>query len=343
MKNKSVAEKKEKLKKPFFKRVWVWVLIVMLAFVLATALTMPFIYNVQTIILRVVCKPRNVSVPQNYDAILSNTVKNENVAYNSTYANGYMDIISPKDTNERLPLLVYLHGGYYVAGDKKGSEPYCRMIANEGYIVANVNYVLAPDAQYPAQAIQANEAINYLIENNSTYNIDINNVYIGGDSAGAHLSGYMGAYYTNPELTSKLDITPAISQHQLKGVVLLCGFFDMFKVRETKFPFVNDAMWMLTGTKKYENYNRVNELNTIENVTANYPNTYLLCGDKDPFHPQNISMQEKLEENNVNVTAYLPTTNKNKLKHEFQRNFDLEEANTAMTMLLNFLEIHSGE
>lgn len=338
---KQIVENKEKIKKPFHKRIWVWVLIGILAIVAATALTMPFTYQVQTVILRVACKPRNISVPKNYDTILSNTDKKEEVSYNSIYPNGYMDIISPKDTTESLPLLVYLHGGYYVAGDKIGAEPYCRMVASEGYIVANVNYVLVPDKKYPAQAIQANEAISFLVENADLYNIDINNIFIGGDSAGAHLSGYLGAYYTNQELTSKLDITPAISPNQLKGVVLLCGFYDMLRVRETGFPFVNDAMWMLTGVKKYENYSRVKELNTIENVTENYPNTYLLCGDKDPFYPQNVEMKAKLEENNVNVTAYLPVSNKNKLKHEFQRDFDLDEAYAAMTMLLNFLEAHS--
>lgn len=341
MKKQFVADKKENTKKPFFKKIWVWVVIGVLVFVAATALTMPFMYYVQTILLRVACKPRNVSVPKDYDAILANTNKEENVCYNSSFQNGYMDIIFPKDTTQSLPLFVYFHGGYYVGGDKIGAEPYCRMIANEGYIVANVNYGLAPDAKYPAQAIQANEAIRFLVENAVHYNININNVFIGGDSAGAHLSGYMGAYYTNQNLSSKLDITPAISIDQLKGVVLLCGFYNMFTVRETRFPFINDAMWMLTGTKKYENYNRVNELNTIENVEESYPNTYLLCGDKDPFYRQNIEMKNKLEEKNVSLTAYLPISNENNLNHEFQRDFDLKEAYIAMTMLLDFFEFYS--
>ncbi len=331
-----------KTKKPFHKRVWVWVIICIVAVFSSTALTMPFIYNVQTVILRVVCKPRNVSVPRDYDSILSNTGKVADVSYNSVFPNGYMDIISPKNTTQSLPLFVYFHGGYYVAGDKIGAEPYCRMVASEGYIVANVNYVLAPDEHYPAQAVQANEAISFLVENATDYNIDINNIFIGGDSAGGHLSGYMGAYYTNDELSSKLDITPAISKSQLKGVVLLCGFYNMLTVRETGFPFLNDAMWMLTGTKKYENYHRVAELNTIVNVTDNYPSTYLICGDKDPFYPQNLEMKEKLEEKNINVTAYLPISKDNKLKHEFQKDFDLEEAYTAMTMLLDFLGTHSA-
>lgn len=341
MKKQNITENNPKTKKPFHKRIWVWVLISILVIVSATALTMPFVYNVQTVILRIICKPRNVSTPRNYDTILRDTIKTEDVSYNSVYPNGNMDIFSPKNTEQSLPLFVYFHGGYYVGGNKKGAEPYCRMIANEGYIVANVNYVLAPDEQYPAQAVQANEAISFLVGNAGFYNIDINNIFIGGDSAGAHLSGYMGAYYTNDELTSKLDITPAISKNQLKGVVLLCGFYNMLTVRKTHFPFLNDAMWMLTGTKKYEQYSRVGELNTIENVTENYPNTYLLCGDKDPFYPQNLEMKEKLEEKNVNVTAYLPLSKEKRLWHEFQQNFDLEEAYTAMTMLLDFFETHS--
>ncbi|MFW5780099.1 MAG: alpha/beta hydrolase [Bacillota bacterium] len=335
------AGKKAKIRKPFQKRVWVWVILCIVVFVLGVALTMPFMYNVQAVILRVACKPRNVSIPDDYDTILNNTVMTEDISYNSIYKNGYMDIISPKDNTEDLPLFVYFHGGYYVAGDKEGSEPYCRMVANEGYIVANVNYVLAPDEHYPAQAIQANEAINFLMQNASDYDINTDNIFIGGDSAGAHLSGYMGAYYTNNELSQKLDISPAIEKSQLKGVVLLCGFYDMYTVRDTRFPFINDAMWMLTDKKKYEEYSRVDELNTIENVTDNYPNTYLLCGDKDPFYPQNVAMKEKLEEKGINITSYLPVSQENKLKHEFQNDFDIEEAYTAMSLLIDFFASHT--
>ncbi|MDD4839361.1 MAG: alpha/beta hydrolase [Clostridia bacterium] len=328
---------KQKRKKPFYKRMWFFIVLVILLLVGSTALTMPFVYDVQNFIIKVICTPRQVSTPTNYEDILNNTSVIRDISYNSSYENGNLDIISPKDNTEELPLLVYFHGGYYVGGDKSGSEPYCRTIANEGYIVANANYMLAPEAQYPAQAIQANEAIGFLVDVAETYHIDVDNIFIGGDSAGAHLTGQMGAFYTNMELQNSMGITPAVSASQLKGVVLLCGFYDFYNVRETHFPLLNDAMWMYTGVKIYENFVRANELNTIDNVTASYPNTYLLCGDKDPFHSQNLQMNERLEELEVSITAYLPTTVEGKLKHEFQSNFELPEAYTAMNLLLEFL------
>lgn len=337
MNEKGIINMNNKKSKPFYKKIWIWVLIVVILAVGGVALSMPFSYGVQKVLLRAVCSPRNISTPENYDTILSNTDITKDITYNSTYENNNMDIIAPKNNTQNLPLFVYLHGGYYIGGDKKSAEPYCRMIAKEGYIVANVNYMLAPDEHYPAQAIQANEAIDFLIENADTYNIDENNIFIGGDSAGSHLSGYMGAYYSNNELSSEIETIPAINNSQLKGVVLLCGFYDMSTVRETKFPFINDAMWMFTGEKKYEEYDRIDELNVIDNVTADYPDTYILCGDKDPFYSQNIEMTEKLEKKDVETISYLPKSTDKKLKHEFQRNFKLNEAHIAMDMLIDFL------
>ncbi|NCA67715.1 MAG: alpha/beta hydrolase [Clostridia bacterium] len=332
---------KEKMKKPFYKRIWLWIAVALILLVSIPALTMPFSYNVQKVLIRVICEPRFVPTPDNYDAILANTAMLSDVNYNSAYSSGYMDIISPKDNTDILPLLVYFHGGYYVGGDKSGKEPYCRIIANDGYVVANVNYVLAPDEIYPAQAIQANEAISFLVDNADTYNIDINKIFIGGDSAGAHLSGYMGAFYTNAELQQASGIDTNISAAQIKGVILLCGFYNMMTVRETRFPLLADAMWMLTGEKKFEQYERVAELNTIANITDNYPNTYLLCGDKDPFYAQNWEMKAELESKGVNVTSYLPQSTDKNLGHEFQERYNLPEATVAMNMLLEFLAQYS--
>lgn len=338
---KNKEEKNNKTKKPLYKRVWFIAVAVLVIAISLAALSMPFAYGVQTVILRIACIPRNISTPLNYQEISDNTSVTYDIEYTSSYDNNYMDIISPSVTSGALPLFVYFHGGYYVAGDKKGAEPYLRMVANEGYIVANVNYALVPEEKYPAQVIQANEAIKYLREVSDTYNIDSSKIFIGGDSAGSHLSGQLGAVYTNASLLEAVAITPALTKQELKGVILLCGFFNFMTVRESGFPFLNDAMWMLTGVKKYESYERAGELNTIDNVTENYPSTYLLCGSDDPFYVQNTEMKQKLESKGVAVTEYLPISTKYKLNHEFQRDFELEEAYTAMDLLTEFLAENS--
>ena len=325
-------------KKPFYKRIWFIVVIVIVLIIGCTALTMPFTYGVQNIILKTACRVSDeLSEPDNYASICENTMVASNITYTSSYNNNQMDIIIPKVITNDLPLLVYFHGGYYVGGDKASAVPYCRIIANENYIVANVNYEFAPEEKYPAQLIQANEAIAFLTENSGIYHINADKIFIGGDSAGAHLTGMLGAFYTNLEFKNKIDIVPAINSQQLKGVVLNCGFYNAFTIRDTKFPFVNDAMWMFTGVKKYENFERIDELNTINNVTTNYPATFLLCGSDDPFYNQNLEMQTKLEEYNIDTTAYLPVSSNYKLKHEFQRKFSLAEANIAIDLLIDFL------
>jgi acetyl esterase/lipase len=329
-------------KKPFYKKVWFIIVCVIIAIIGLTALTMPFMYYVQAVILKVACEPRNISEPVGYEQILESTEIVEDISYSSQYTNGYLDIISPKDNIEELPLLVYFHGGYYVAGDKSGSEPYCRDVAKEGYIVANVNYELAYEAQYPTQLIQANEAISYLVEMAEQYNIDTDNIFIGGDSAGGHLAGQLGAYYSNSQFQSKLEITPSITNDQLKGVVLLCGFYNASTVRQSNFPFLADAMWMYTGVKDFEEYERIDELNTVDNVTEDYPNTFMTCGSDDPFYEQNLEMKAKLLEKGINVTDYLPISDDYNLDHEFQKDFELDEAYYAMDLLINFLNTYSN-
>lgn len=338
MKKNIINSENQKMKKPIYKRIWFDIIVVLILIIGGTALTMPFGYGVQKTIIRIVCRvSKNLPVPDNYDSVCDNTTLISDLSYTSVYGNNQMDIISPATVSENLPLFVYIHGGYYVGGDKAGSVPYCRVIANEGYVVANINYIFAPEERYPSQLIQANEAIDFLIKNSETYHIDTDNIFIGGDSAGAHLSGMLGAFYTNTELQTKINITPSIGAEQLKGVVLLCGFYNMYNLHDSKFPLSNDAIWMLTGVKDYENYERIGELNTVGNVTVNYPATYLLCGSDDPFYGQNKEMKAKLEEYNIDMTAYLPVSSGYKLEHEFQREFGLAEADTAMELLKDFL------
>ncbi|MEG1529419.1 MAG: alpha/beta hydrolase [Clostridia bacterium] len=335
------AKKVKKPKKPIYKRPWVYVIAVVLICVLGVAISLPFSYEVQAFIIRIVCSDKTPSTPNNYDEILSKTEKiADNVGYNSVYSNGVLDVIAPKGNTSNLPLVVYIHGGYYAGGDKLQKEPYCRMIANEGYVVANINYVLTPKEQYPAQLIQANEALTYLTSKATDYHIDTNKIFIGGDSAGGHLSGILGAFYTNDTLATKIGVSRAIQSNQLKGVLLLCGLYDMMSLRATKFPLINDAMWMLTGDRKYEQYSRVDELNTVNNVTEDYPNTYIVCGDNDQFFSQNQAMVAALKSKNIDTTDYLAVSQNKKLKHEFQHDFSLQEAYTAFDMLKSFLTKH---
>lgn len=288
--------------------------------------------------IRVACSPRNMSVPDNYEIILSSTVMLEGVSYESCYSDGYADIISPAGNTEKLPLVLYIHGGYYVGGDKASAEAYCRVIASKGFIVANINYALAPGVRYPGQILQTDEALRFFTVNAGKFNIDPDKIFIGGDSAGGHLSSQMGAVYTNTEFAAKIGLTsPAIKPEQLKGLLLLCGFYNSYTVLESGFPFLKEAMWLFTGRKNFLEFSGIGNMNTVEHVTSGYPAVFITCGDADPLFFQTEEMVSVLNEKGVPTAAYLPLSRGNKLKHEFQRDFSLEECNNAMTVALEFL------
>ncbi|MFC3052906.1 alpha/beta hydrolase [Kordiimonas pumila] len=90
---------------------------------------------------------------------------------------------------EKLPVLVYYHGGGYLFGSIQALDGAVRLIATEAKVIAvSVDYRLAPENPYPAFSLDAQAAFNWTVDNIAEYGGDPNNVSVGGDSAGGFLS-----------------------------------------------------------------------------------------------------------------------------------------------------------
>lgn len=90
---------------------------------------------------------------------------------------------------ERLPAIVYLHGGGWSLGSLATYEPFCRALANAtGQIVIWVEYRLAPEAPYPAALDDTLAAWRWVQENHGELGADPTRISIGGDSAGGNLA-----------------------------------------------------------------------------------------------------------------------------------------------------------
>ena len=73
-----------------------------------------------------------------------------------------MDIYYPKGTCEKLPVIVSIHGGGYVYGDKERYQYYCMDLAQRGFAVVNFTYRLAPEHRFPAQLKDLNSVMNFI-------------------------------------------------------------------------------------------------------------------------------------------------------------------------------------
>lgn len=318
-------------------RWWMILLLVLLVLIVGARMLSARTTILQMTLIRLICAGNAGVKPKDYDAVLakSDTLETD-ASYESAFDNGILDLYAAKG-DAPLPLIVYAHGGYYVGDDKLDFTYYCQSLAAKGYVVANLNYQLAPEGKYPTQMLQVNEAIRFLLAHAEEYRIDKTKIFIGGDSAGAHLSSQMGLYYTNPAFRDRIGGEPAIAPEQLRGLILHCGYYNIDTLRATGFPMIADSLWMMTGEKHYEGTEAAASMDTIAWLTADYPPVFLDCGDRDSFLSQAQEMIAALEAQGISVTSYLPTTTQFPLMHEFQVRLNLPEAVEGLERLAGFL------
>ena len=110
-----------------------------------------------------------------------------------------LDVCYQKGTEGNQPTIVSIHGGGYIYGTKEIYKHYCVYLAGLGYTVVNFNYHLAPKAKLPSQLNEINQVMQWIAKKADDYHIDIENIFLVGDSAGAQMCSHYAAIFTNPE------------------------------------------------------------------------------------------------------------------------------------------------
>jgi acetyl esterase len=99
-------------------------------------------------------------------------------------------IYRPRDTDgERLPVLVYFHGGGWVSGDPRQSEWWCAGVSAQARMtVVSVDYRLAPEHPYPTPPEDCYAATTWVAEHADELDVDPSRLAVAGDSAGGNLA-----------------------------------------------------------------------------------------------------------------------------------------------------------
>ncbi|MYE13695.1 MAG: carboxylesterase family protein [Gammaproteobacteria bacterium] len=114
----------------------------------------------------------------------------------------------------RAPMVLYLHGGGWMAGSKAQSFLQPLVFVPEGFVFASANYRLRPEATVAEMAQSAAYAVGWLARHAGEFGGDPHRIFLVGHSAGAHLVSLLG---TNAAFLENAGVPPA----SVRGVISL--------------------------------------------------------------------------------------------------------------------------
>jgi acetyl esterase/lipase len=222
------------------------------------------------------------------------------------HARQKLDLYLPEKGEGRLPVIVWIHGGAWLAGSKDNC-PAVPFVAR-GYAVASINYRLSQHAKFPAQIEDCKAAIRWLRANADKYHLDADHIGVWGASAGGHLVALLGTSGGVKELEGK-----DCNLDQSSSVQAVCDWFgptDFLKIAEQAMPGSRldhnspDAPEAkLIGGPVQENKEKAQRANPIKYVSKDDPPFLIMHGNRDDVVPpgQSELLAEALKKAGVPV------------------------------------------
>ncbi len=250
-----------------------------------------------------------------------------------------LDVYYTDNLTDMKPVVVWIHGGAFVTGDKSNNiQAKVRLYKENGWILVSVNYRLSPNdaagvndpnkIKYPDHNNDVADAIKWIYDSISSYGGNNSKLVLHGHSAGAHLVALTG---TRRELLESRGVPFSI----LKGVIASdTKTYDIRSMVLDEVPFVVNAF----GTDEAENL----EASPIENIISGkpYPNFFIAKrGTPDRIKAADTFIA-KLQDNEVIVSQ---VTASNYTHEEINQLIGTDGETQVTIPIVNFIKFSFGE
>jgi acetyl esterase/lipase len=224
-----------------------------------------------------------------------------------------LDLELPADAAAPLPVVVWIYGGGWRAGDKdtrSAMDIVNNALLQRGYALARISHRRSDEAPFPAQLEDCKAAIRWLRAHAATYGLDADHLGVWGLSSGGHLAALLGTTGASGEFE---DVGG--NQELSSRVQAVCTFAAPFDFVQQQAAITDPAIAamsaesinQLLGGPMADHPDRVDRANPICYITPHCPPFLILNGDHDGLVPLNqpALLADALTAAGVENTVYI--------------------------------------
>lgn len=214
-------------------------------------------------------------------------------------------IMRPKSGNTQKNAigLLWFHGGGYALGTPElGADMLFSFVRTTNTVVVSPDYTLSVDEPYPAALYDAYDTLLWLKENATLLEINTDQIFVGGGSAGGGLTAATTLYARDlgeVKIAFQMPLYPMInSRMDLPSAIENTSFIWNSKKNAAGWKLYLGDLYMTDDIPVYASPSE-------ETDYTNLPPTFTFVGSLDPFRDETISYAENLKKANIPIEFYL--------------------------------------
>ena len=194
----------------------------------------------------------------------------------------------------KKPILIDIHGGGFISGDKEVNRLFGNTMAQKGFVVFNLNYRLAyPEYTVFDQVIDIDRAVGWILRNAANYNGDVSRIVIAGHSSAGVLAVTECLLCKSGEMREHFGIGERA--YEYRGLLLDCGLMHFYQKSIAYWGMRN-----MVFPKHYKKMPQYRDMIFEDNPALSaLPKTFLITNDNDELKDMTFYFKSLLDKNNV--------------------------------------------
>ncbi len=253
-----------------------------------------------------------------------------------------LDILVPP-SRPPYPIVINVHGGGWLMGDKASYSRICHCFAAKGYLTANCNYRLAPRHRHPAQLRDIATAVRWVYEHAPEYGGDPSRIYLMGDSAGAHLVTCYTLAPHSEDLVNELSGLELVPDASLRALLLFYGIYNLRQLQGEFNGLGRPVVRSFLAPKAADPDKLMELISPLSHIADSMPPCFICCGELDALFAQSTALVEHLRMKDIeHQVLLLSRAEYPDARHGFLNYHRRPSAGIATQTALEFLEKHEA-